>query len=275
MAGGLFMTSCNNDLPKFSDKDAFVAFTTSAAYAEEDGDSAVISVMLTSLHGMDADVEFEVEDSTAVEGQHFTFPGEKVLHFTKDNPTQTIKVNIIDNDVYGGNVAFTIKLKASDKVDLGASKECIVRINDNEHPLLFLFNTYTAHISDRWGDEYDINGTITRDEKDDHTVWFNNFFAPYLLSAGFPTKFYGKVNDEKTEISIPAGQATGVSASSKPILFYVFDTPDFSGEAYDSGYNMTVRIEDGGATLVVENAWGCSNGSSWYDLCPAVTFKKK
>ena len=267
-AGGAFLASCNNDLPTFSDKNAFVAFTSSTAYAEEDGGEIEIAVMLTSLHGMDADVEFEVVDSTAKEGEHFTFEGEKVLHFTKDESTQYIKVKIIDNDVYGGNVAFTINLKASDKVNLGASKVCTVRINDNEHPLLFLFNNYTGSVTDFWGDSYTINGSITRDEDDDHVVWFNNVFTPWFSSSGYaPNPFYGVVNDEKTEILVPAGQSTGYSSSGNAIVFYVVDSEDFSGEAYDSGYNLRVRIEDNGEKLVIENAWGCSpNGSSWFEL---------
>lgn len=276
MAASFLLASCSlNDAPEFDDADAFVAFGSSAVTAEEGGEAVKIPVMLTSLKGVSATIEVQVVDSTAAEGKDFTIEN-KSLTFTKDEPEQYITVNVTNDSEYTGSRAFTLILKESG-VKLGASKKCVVSIADDEHPLLFLFNTYTTHIKDYWGDEYDITGTVTRDADDDTKVWFNNIFTPYLtIGNGFATSFYGIVNAEKTEIAIPAGQATGVSASSLPIVLYVGDSPETSGEFYDSGKNLIVQIVDEGASLVIVNAWGASNGSGWYDLSAGgVTLTKK
>lgn len=266
MAAALMLASCNiNELPEYDDSNAFVAFTSSSVTAQEGGAEVKIPVLLTSISGISTDIEVEVIDSTAVEGKDFTIANKK-LSFTKENPTQEIVVKVTNDDEYTGSRAFTLVLKESG-VQLGASKKCVVSIADDEHPLLFLFNTYTGHISDYWGDQYDIEGTIERDPDDDSKVWFKDFFTPYLtIGNGFSTKFYGIVNLETNEILIPAGQETGVSASSKPIILYVSETEDLSGDLYDSGKNLVVKILDDGESLLVVNAWGASNGSSWYDL---------
>lgn len=264
-AAVLSLASCDiNDYPEFDDADAFLAFQKSAVTAEEGGDAVKIPVLLTSLSGLSASVEIEVIDSTAVEGKDFTIES-KTLTFSADAPEQNIVINIANDDEYTGSRAFTLVIKEGG-VKLGAAKKCVVNIADDEHPLLFLFNTYTASIVDYWGDAYDIVGTISRDADDDTKVWFENFFTPWLQSQGFNTKFYGIVNDEKTEILIPAGQETGVTAGGVPIVLYVGDSSDLTGELYDSGKNLVVKILDDGAKLEVVNAYGASNGSSWYDL---------
>lgn len=276
MAAALMLASCNiNELPEYDDSNAFVAFTSSSVTAQEGGAEVKIPVLLTSISGISTDIEVEVIDSTALEGKDFTIANKK-LSFTKETPTQYVTVNITNDDEYTGSRAFTLVLKESG-VQLGASKKCVVSIADDEHPLLFLFNTYTTHLVDYWGDEYDIEGTIERDPDDDSKVWFKDFFTPYLtIGNGFSTKFYGIVNLETNEILIPAGQETGVSASSKPIILYVGETEDLSGELYESGKNLVIKILNEGESLLVVNAWGASNGSSWYDLSAGgVTLTKK
>lgn len=276
MAAGLLLASCNiNELPEYDDSNAFVAFTSSAVTAQEGSDDVQIPVLYTSLSGLSADIEVEVIDSTAVEGKDFTIANKK-LSFTKDNPTQYITVKVTNDDTYTGARAFTLVLKESG-VLLGASKKCVVSIADDEHPLLFLFNTYTTHIVDYWGDEYDVEGTVTRDAEDDTKVWFNNIFTPWLtLANGFNTKFYGMVNLEENEILIPAGQDTGITAGGVAIVLYVGETEDITNDMYDSGKNLIVKIVDNGESLVIVNTWGASNGSSWYDRSAGgVTLTKK
>ena len=276
MAAGLLLASCNiNELPEYDDSNAFVAFTSTAVTAQEGGDDVEIPVLYTSLSGLSAEIEVEVIDSTAVEGKDFTVVNKK-LSFTKENPTQKVVIKVTNDDTYTGSRAFTLVLKESG-VQLGASKKCVVSIADDEHPLLFLFNTYTTHLVDYWGDEYDIEGTITRDSEDDTKVWFNNIFTPWLtLSNGFNTSFYGLVNLETNEILIPAGQDTGVKASGVSIVLYVGESEELSNEMYDSGKNLIVKIVDNGESLVIVNTWGASNGSSWYDRSAGgVTLTKK
>ena len=275
-AATMVLTSCKNEQPSFNDADAFVAFQSSTVSAAEGGEAVQIPVMLTSLSGVAADIEVEVIDSTAVEGEDFTVVN-KTLSFTKDNPIQYITVNVANDDEYTGSRVFTLILKQG-SVNLGAAKTCLVSIADDEHPLTFLFGTYKTHIKDFWGDEYDIVGTVTRDADDDHKVWFNQIFTPWLCQAqGFQVSFYGMVNDEKTEISIPAGQETGVKASGAAIVLFVSDDETLDGDLYDSGKNLIVTIDDENAsTLTIVNAWGAGTGSNWYDLSTGnVTLTKQ
>lgn len=265
MVAALVLASCNiNEMPEFDDSNAFVAFSSSAVSAQEGGDDVLIPVLYTSRAGLSAEIEVEVIDSTAVEGRDFTIANKK-LSFNKENPTQNVVIKVTNDEEYTGSRAFTLVLKESG-VKLGASKKCVVRIADDEHPLNFLFNDYAANITDNWGDSYDIVGTITRDNDDDHKVWIKDLLTPWFSSAGYtPKSFYGFVNDEKTIISVPAGQETGYTASSNPIILYVCDNADLSGEMYSSGKNLTIEILDNGTKLHIVEGWGCSNGSSWYE----------
>lgn len=275
-AAALSLASCDiNDMPEFNDADAYVAFLSSSVVAEEGGDPVKVSVLLTSLSGISATVEVEVIDSTAVEGKDFTIEN-KTLTFTKENPQQEIVINITNDDEYTGSRAFTLALKESG-VKQGAAKKCVVSIADDEHPLLFLFNTYTTSVSDFWGDAYNIEGTITRDKDDDKKVWLNDFFTPYLTqSYGFHISFYGIVNDDKTEIRVPAGQETGVTSSGVAILLNVGADADVAGDMSDSGQDLVIQIKDGGSTLVFVNAWGAAAGTNFYDrIGGGLTWTKK
>ena len=283
MAAAAFMvTSCDvNEMPEFSDSDAFVAFSSTTSSVDEnvEGGYVELPVTLTSLGGLNGTVDFEIVDSlsTAVANINYTIANEsQTLTFTKDAPTQTIKFNVVDNDVYGGNLKICIKLTNPQGINLGADQTCTLTIIDNEHPLLFLFNDYSYHITDNWGDSYDGVGSITRDNDDDTKVWIHNILTPWFVSAGYtPNPFYGFVNADKTEIAVPAGQATGYSSGSS-INLYVGSDPDLAGDMYDSGKSLIIKILDGGNTLFIENGWGCSNGSGWYEANKGnVTLTKK
>ena len=141
-------SSCSNDLPEFNDADAFVALRATTASFVENGEGTEIEVLLTSLNGLEGSVDFEiVPDSVtpANEGEDFTIENaSKTLTFTKDAPTQSIKIKPIDNDVYTGDKRFTINLVNAKGVNLGANKSITVTVEDNEHPLAFMLGTYAA-----------------------------------------------------------------------------------------------------------------------------------
>jgi len=87
----------------------------SSMVSAENGETLSIPVMLTSLGGLNGSVDFEITpdaEKGAVEGTHFTVLNEsRTLSFTADAPTQYIKLKIIDNDTFGGDVKMTITLK--------------------------------------------------------------------------------------------------------------------------------------------------------------------
>ena len=148
-ASMLMLASCNlNDYPEFDDADAFLAFTSSTASIGEESGTLEIPVLLTSKSGMTATAEIEVvadeEGTGAIEGTDFTIENKSLSFSGLEGATQLIKINIVDNDVFGGNKTFTIRLKEGGNVKLGAAKTCKVTIQDNEHPLAFILGTYGA-----------------------------------------------------------------------------------------------------------------------------------
>lgn len=205
IAGALLLVACNNDLPKFDDKDAYVAFTNTSMSVDENVESSTldIPVLFTSLNGLETKVDFEIVDNTARQGINFELVNSNsTLQFTKDAPMQNITIRILDNDVFGGDVDFMIKLKQTEGTTLGAVQTCNIKIVDNEHPLAEILGTYTGAGESYFGGALSWTLTLEKDEDDVSTVWIGN-----LVPDGGNLKVYGVVNDDKTEIRIPVDQA--------------------------------------------------------------------
>lgn len=269
--GTLAISSCNNDLPTFDDADAFAAFTSSSTSVDENvaGGELQIPVLLTSLSGIETSVDFVIKDSTAIEGKDFTIENTtKTLSFTKDEPTQYITVKVIDNDEYEGDKVFTIELTNPQSVNLGHSRTYTVTITDDEHPLAFILGSYTAS-----GESY-FNGTtswntlrIEKDASDATKVWIYNICS---AGCGSATPVYGTVNNEKTEIHIPVGQATA-SSSSYDIILEGFrgeeGEEDIATGDYILGYianDGTITIQDWYGTHAYTK--GTTTSAGWYDI---------
>lgn len=275
---GLTLASCDNDYPKFDDAEAFVAFTSATASVGEAGASVEIPVLLTSLAGIETEVPFEIdtENSTAVEGKHFTIAGDKKLKFSKDEPTQKIVLNIIDNDTFDGDTYVTIKLGDS-SVKLGASKTCKLTIEDDEHPLLLILGTFTAKGESYFNGETEWTMTISKDADDLSKVWISN-----LVPNGSGLAVYGVVNDEKTEIHVPVGQDIVSPSSSYPhTLLEGFYGPDGDEDIPSGGY-ITIKIAEDG-TLSTDDYFGshvysddaCTASAGWYNLMASIISAKK
>lgn len=275
-AAALSLASCNvNDMPEFDDADAFLAFTSSSAKVSETAGSIQIPVMLTSRAGLSGTVTIEVdaEKSTAAEGKDFTIDN-KTLTFDAANPVQKFTVSVKDNDEFTGNR--TVKLKLTNtSLNLGAAKECTLTIEDDEHPLAFILGTYHASADSYFSNRghYDWDITVARDDDDINKVWIGNL-DPFFLANGFmapeENNFYGFVSDDKTQILVPVDQEVGYQTE----VLAGFDNPDpEAGSRLETGSNIIVEIKDGGAKLVIPNAWGITG---WYNLFyGGVEFVKK
>ena len=279
-AVALTFASCNvNDLPEFDDKDAFVAFTSSTASVVETGGTLEVSVMLTSLSGINGSVDFEIvtpEKGGAIEGKHYTIEGSKTLNFSGgEGATQKIKFNIIDNDVFGGDVKMTINLVNPQGVNLGASKTCNVTIEDDEHPLAFILGSFDAQGEDYYGSwaVEDWATTIEKDANDLNKVWIYGF-----TPAGFPDAIYGIVNDEKTEIRVPVNQTIGSNSSYDVVL------EAYTNEGADDITDFVVgTISEDGTITITPTTWiaaaaynkGTTTLAGYYSIDRAVVFKKK
>lgn len=272
--------SCDiNEYPKFDNANAFVAIQQTSASISETGEELSIPVMLTSLGGMNGSVDFEItpdEQKGAVEGTHYTILNDsKTLNFTADAATQYIKFKIIDNDVFGGDVKMTITLKNAQGVLLGASKTCVVTIEDNEHPLAFILGTMTAIGYDYFSDgaEEEWTATFEKDPADLTKVWIYN-----ICSGGCSLPVYGIVNEEKTEIRIPVGQATANTSSYDVILEGFRD----NGETdIENGDCIIGKISEDG-TITIEDWFGAhaysagtTNSAGWYAIEKGGVFKKQ
>ena len=282
--GAILMVSCNlNEAPIFDDSEAFVAFRSSElSLGEEKTDTIKIPVLLTSLAGLSSSVDFEIvtEGATAIEGTHFkVLNTSKTLTFTKDAPIQNILVKTIDNSTFDGDVSFAIKLNDPGDVNLGASKKINIKINDDEHPLLFILGSLTAKGTSYYNGAEEWTVTIEKDATDLKKVWIKNF----VLGGSSPTSpIYGVVNDEKTEIKIPVGQIIAVSTSYPKITLRGYYGPDGEEEIPTGGSITGTIAPDGQITFVDEfgsYVWtneDMTAGAGWYNIYQAgVTLKKQ
>lgn len=275
-AAALSLTSCDiNNMPEFSDSDAFIAFRSSSVSVGEADGSVEIPVMLTSLGGMSGTVPISIVDSltTAKEGSDFAIET-KELSFSPDANLQSVKLTVYDNDVFTGTKTLVLALGSS-TIKLGAAKTCTISIQDDEHPLRFILGTYSASADSYFSSRghYDWDITVDRDESDINKVWIGNL-DPFFLANGFlaPTEnyFYGFVSDDKTEIRVPNEQKIGY----EDYVLAGFTGPDpDESDLLGTGDNIIIQIEDGGNTLVIPNAWGITG---WYNLFyGGVKFTKK
>lgn len=262
-------TSCSNDYPKFDDADAFVALTSSSAFVSETGKTLKVPVMLTSLSGIEKTVEFTLtpdEKAGAIEGTHYRLVNSsKSLSFTKDNPVQEIEFEILDNEVFGGDVKFTITLTQPEGLNLGANKSCVVTIEDDEHPLAFILGSFTAKGISYYNGEQEWTARIEKDANDLSKVWIYGFVPG---GQGSTIAIYGTVNEEKTQISIPVEQ-TMVATSSYDGVLICFYGPDGDDQITDNlvgdiAADGTISFKDWFGTYAYEA--GTTTGAGWFNI---------
>lgn len=262
-------TSCSNDYPTFDDADAFVAMTSSSAYVAETGKTLKVPVMLTSLSGIEKTVEFSLtpdETAGAIEGTHYKLVNSsKSLSFTKENPTQYIEFEILDNDIFEGDVRFTITLTKPDGLNLGANKSCIVTIEDDEHPLAFILGSFTAKGISYYNGEQEWTARIEKDANDLSKVWIYGFVPG---GQGSNIAIYGTVNAEKTQISIPVEQ-TMVATSSYDGVLICFYGPEGDDQITDNlvgdiAADGTISFKDWFGTYAYEA--GTTTGAGWFNI---------
>ena len=270
-------SSCSNDLPEFNDADAFVALRATTASFVENGEGTEVEVLLTSLNGLEGSVDFEiVPDSVAPanEGVDFTIENaSKTLTFTKDAPTQSIKIKPIDNDVYTGDKRFTINLVNAKGVNLGANKSITVTVEDDEHPLAFMLGTYAAKGKGNWDGDIEWTVKIAKDDTDAAKVWISN-----MVPGGSNTPIYGTVNDAKDEIRIPVKQDIVITASYPHVWFEAFYGVDGDEDVEDFVVGHISTNADGKAVISFPDYWfgshvytddAATSSAGWYEIIQA------
>lgn len=288
----LAAVSCDkNENPVFNDADAFVAFDKGSFSITETKGQIEIPVTLVSLAGLETTISYEAEDGTAKAGVNFTLvDGTATLTFTKDAPTQSIKVNIIDPEVvydaegvrtsgkYTGDLSFTLKFKSTGDVNAGRESTCKITIEDIDHPLTFILGDYAASADSWWRGHFDWDITLVKDPDDITKVWIYNL-EPYLGSYGYKANagyniYYGFVSEDKTQITVPACQETGYQTW----CLIGFDTDDPDSD--DAGMtDIIFNINADGSKLTMPYGWGVavtSAGESWGNIYDGgIEFTKK
>lgn len=278
VAGAMTFTSCDlNNSPKFNDADAFVAFTKTTISAEETSGSVEVPVLLTSLAGLEGKAVIEVDTaSTAVEGVHYIIEGETSVAFTKETPTQKLKVKIVDNTEFTGDVKLVLNITSVEGVNLGKNTACTITIVDDEHPLGYLLGDYKLQSESNFGGTVEDIVTLYKDENDINTVWIGN-----MVPGGTSEKVYGIVNEDKTIISIPVDQTIAKSSTYPTILLHGFYGED--GTAIPTGGTIDAEIieEDGQIYIVIRDFYGShvfdANGADlgWFELLLGSVWTKQ
>lgn len=263
-AAAAFSACDKNEYPVFDDKNAFVAFDKVEVSISENysKDEAVykIPVTLASVAGLEETVAFEIvepESKGAKEGVNYELlTTSRTLSFNAEKRTQYIELKTIYDGVYTGDLKFTIVLKESETLATGSEDECVVTINDEDHPLSAILGAYTAKGDNYWDGATTWTMTLYKDADDDHKVWFDNLFdlAGWAIES---TRFYGTVTDVDDNhkiINIPFGQESVYKYSNgKPITLLGFN----GQQGYDSGsVDVNATINGSSVTLDFGNEWG-------------------
>ena len=244
---GSLVASCHlNDMPTFNDSDAFAAFKTSSMSITEDGGTLNIPVSVTSLGGVATTVSYEFVNGSAKQGVDFEdASGSGTLSFGAGETLKNIAVKIINHPgVFTGDLKFSVKFKSAGDVKMGASNTCAVTINDLDHPLSAILGDYTAKGESYFNGAQEWTMSFLKDASDVTKVWIFNIFASDSW-ADTDTVFYGLVDDDLTNISVPLGQETEYKYSgTTPCVLLGFDGED----GWDEGY-LNIAIKNGGKTL--------------------------
>ena len=246
--------SCNkNESPTFDDKDAFVAFNKGAITVSETDKTVSIPVTLVSLSGMQTTISYEAIDGTAKVNTNFTLvDGAATLTFTKDAPTQYIKLNILDPEAvyeggertggkYTGDLRFSLKFKSTGDVAAGFENSCTITIEDTDHPLSAILGSWTFNATKPAGTPVTWTNELRKDENDDHKVWIYNIAFLSSGWAGWNISYYGNVSEDLKTITIPLGQESEYKYSNgNPVTLFSVDAG--FNDLYDGG-NIYATIQ--------------------------------
>lgn len=275
-----FFTSCDdlNEMPTFSDSNAFVAFNKAALSVNEDGATLSIPVTLASLKGMTTSVTYVVKDGTAKQGVNFTLAdATATLSFDADNRTQNIVINIINNPgVFTGDLNFSIELSSEGTVKPSAESVCTVTIKDKDHPLSKFLGEWTATASSEYFGDVEWTVLIEKDPSDVTVLKINSLvygFTKYgYVMPNNDTRFYGVVNAEKSQIAIPIGQKCVYQYDGNDIFLYGLTA---ALDVVETG-NIIASISDDGKVLTFDlGAYVTDATGGWDVINPGMTWTKK
>ena len=210
--GGLF--SCENEPIMYDSSKNHIAFTTGDIDLAENGGVVGIPVMVAAMldePALTVDFMFDETLSDAVLGTDFNILNSTM---TLDYPNgwgyDTIWVEPIDNEVFGGNLEFVLKLTANSlNYDFGAQDSIICTIVDNEHPLKQWIGTYDViaysyGLPGDWDEEWTV--VTSADPADINNLLLTGIGGP---DYSVHTAVVAKVDLEAMSITLPGGSEIG------------------------------------------------------------------
>lgn len=263
--------SCNsNELPEFTDGDAFVSFASATASVDEQKTiDIVIGCASTSGITTTATIAVEAAEGSkvdAVEGVDFEIVGSKTLQFDAQNRTASLKVKALYDGKFTGDKNFKLVIAESGS-NVGYERTCLVTIGDIDHPLSPILGTYAASAVTYYQGPMAWDITIEKDKDDLQKVWIKGF-EPYLSANGYLGNIFGVVNDDMTEIAIPSGQAWGYRETALVGITHP-DPDDADAMIMKDGDNIIIKVNDGGANLTIVQSYGIretATSGGWYNI---------
>ncbi len=122
---GIGMITDNDDPPTLSVSDVAV---------DEDADTALFTVMLSALSGLDVVVDYATLDGTALAGLDYTGIAATVLNLPAGTISNTISVAILEDTLDENNETFTVTLSSPVNATI-ADGEGVGTILDNDFSL--------------------------------------------------------------------------------------------------------------------------------------------
>lgn len=213
-------------------------------------------------------VNFDVVDMTAKKGVNYTVePSNGVLTFDNSG-VANITVNITNLvGEFTSDLKFKVVLTgASDGFTLGGLRENTVTIKDNDHPLAAILGTYTANVTDTWGDSYVIR-TVVEPVDGSFTEVTMSDLCPWIITQGYTDKVHGVVSDDMSRITV---EVNGVYAN---VGYFVASTKPTS---YDLN-ELVFTFDKENLTLTNQSYYGLfDGGTGWYDcIPPGAVFTKQ
>jgi hypothetical protein len=255
----------------FDTADSFVAYTSSASSAAEEGGPVGIPVLVTaesSAPSVSVSFEFD-EASTAVEGEHFSLMNSSnTLDVSQGWGYDTIWIQPIDNDLFTGNLDLIINLTSNTQnYPFGVMKSHTLTIVDNEHPLGNWIGTFSVSAVDYasyFGPE---TWTVTTaaDPADVNNLIVTGIGHDPSIGSGYSDIYSitGVVDPDAKTITFSAGSEIGIHATySGPLAIYLGDD---AGNLYEEP--IVGEIRDDGSIYVdvlgIQFVGGLNEGLRW------------
>ncbi len=244
----LVFFSCETEQILYDSSKNHVAFVSSTTSIAEQGGKVGIPVMVAALlddPAVTVDFTVDADQSVAKEGVDFNINNDsKTLSFPDGWGYDTIWVTPVDNDVFGGNISFIIKITSNSQgYQNGAQDSIVVTILDNEHPLGTWIGTYTiqaTYVAGYFSNEVWKGITCEPDPND-----VNNLIIKGLCGESYEERLpiTAKVDLEEMSISLPIGADIGShSAYGGPVSLYIgteengiLDEEPLIGQIFENG----------------------------------------